>query len=460
MKAHVECGSTPPGWNQGGTTSPSQPSGPSPAEIERQREEEEARRKEEEARKREEENRRREEAERQRRLREEQARERREFLKNKSEAIQSLKGIDFDGSGRGGLDLKSLEPKFGTSTFGVQPNPGPETGLKPLEPPQAAWREPLFSKGSPFSAPVDIREKDPGRLLRIDPEKVDGLIPGGDLGRLLSGKPWPPAAKSEAAAGFLMWERGNFAQARWYLARASALAPNDKFLQDALQKLESAQEKARAKLPPRENQAEAAASMVAAAGRSAVGDTSTALRLVERAAQLWPQNPDIQKSLKRVREVHAARKDLPAPAEVSAQHERAALWARGQAAFKLGLILAAQSELSRNAEQRNDAMIYLAEASFALRGQDREVIDTLRDRLKRGEPLYNPPAVSESPRGFYPTKADAMLDALEYGKGNWEYSFRYLRHVQQAFPSDRTVAAAIAELAAIQKSEDPRVSTK
>ncbi|OGA78552.1 MAG: hypothetical protein A3G27_16985 [Betaproteobacteria bacterium RIFCSPLOWO2_12_FULL_66_14] len=454
------CRGAPP--STGGSPAPSTPAEPSPEEIELEREQVEARRKQEEARKREEENRSREEAERQRRLSEEQARERQEFLRNKSEAIRSLKGVDFDGSGHGGSGLKSLDPEAGTATFGIPPDPGAGLRSLPHSQPQTAtaWREPLFSKGSQFSAPVDIREKDPSRLLRIDASKVDGLVPGGDLGRFLSEMPWPAAAKADAAAGFLMWERGNYAQAHWYLSRALAFTPGDKFLQSALGKLRGADNKARAKLPPRANQAEASAAMVAAEGRWAVGDTATALRMVERAERLWPGNPDIQKSLRRAREIHAAREDLPAPAEVAAEHERAALWARGQAAFKLGLIMAAQAETSQNREQRNWAMIYLAEAGFALKGRDRQLIDDLRERLKRGEPLYNSNSVSGNSRGFYPTKADAMLDALEYGKGNWDSCFRYLRHIQQAFPSDQIITTALVELATIRESGDSRVSRK
>ena len=96
-------------------------------------------------------------------------------------------------------------------------------------------------------------------------------------------------------------------------------------------------------------------------------------------------------------------------------------------------------------------MTYLADASSSLEGRDRELVDGIREKIKRGEPLYNPLFVSGNIQGFYPTKADAMLDALEYGKGDWDSSFRYLRHLQQAFPFDRTITAAIAELTAIRK---------
>lgn len=459
VKRHVECGSTPRELRRRSTPRPTQPTGPSQEELRRKRDKEEARREEEEERKREEEERRQEEkrwaqeeADRERRRREKEARERRGILKKKGEALRALKRPDFDGSG-GALGLKPLMPRSGTSTFGIKPNPGGGLKLKPLRPSPSRnlWRGPLFSRGSKFSAPVDAQRKDPRRPFVVDSRKTGNLIPGGDVGRFVSKKSWPASAKAETIAGFLAWERGRYGQAVMFLGRALAQAPNDKFLRRALAKAKRAQRRAQRKAPARENQAEASASMVAAAGRWRVGDTATALRMVERAARLWPENPDTQKSLRRVRRMHAARKDLPKPADAAARHERAATWARGQAAFKMGLIFAAQADLTNDKGRRYWATIYLAEASFSLRGRDRQLIDALRGKLQRGEPLHDPGSISGNRRGFYPTKAAAMLDALEYGKGDWKKTFRYLDHARLMFPRDRTIAAAKKELSIIHR---------
>lgn len=82
-----------------------------------------------------------------------------QFVKSKLEALQSLKGSDFDGtSGGGDLKLKEASPYKGGSTLGAKSDPGVRygggLGLKSVTLSDTE-KGPRFSKGDQFSAPPD-----------------------------------------------------------------------------------------------------------------------------------------------------------------------------------------------------------------------------------------------------------------------------------------------------------------
>jgi hypothetical protein len=57
------------------------------------------------------------------------------------------------------------------------------------------------------------------------------------------------------------------------------------------------------------------------------------------------------------------------------------------------------------------------------------------------------------------TRADAILDALDYGKGDWKRSVRFLETATQMDPANQQFAYALAkarELSALQKKKTGR----
>ena len=55
----------------------------------------------------------------------------------------------------------------------------------------------------------------------------------------------------------------------------------------------------------------------------------------------------------------------------------------------------------------------------------------------------------------FPTRAHLVIDALQYGKGNWDTATRYLLDARSLLPNNPVVGPALAELAAVRELEKP-----
>ncbi len=463
-------------------TAPS--TGPTPNEIERQREEKQRRRDEELHREeereaevergREEERWAREAAESERRQTKEQSRERSEFLNKKRKALRSLKGLDFDGK-RGSLGLKSIPGdkdavspglKSGTSAFGIPPNPGNELELKSLDT-TPANNEPLFSKGTKFSAPVDLRDRDPRRPFVVDSYRIAGLVPGGNLGNFVSQKPWLTPVKAGLVIGLIDMERGQYSLAARYVEEAHRKVPKDEFLSDAVTAVRSVRaKKNRVPMPPigihghkewlnRLPSKSRAAYLVAMSQLEL--DTGTALRMIRRAQKEAPRDRSLNWLTQEIADIHSQRslKQKRKELELAARRERAEKSAQQIAAFRIGHSLSAAGG-TRN---RVLAIHYLNEA-YELSGRKESLIrNMIRDiRNEKREDFFSR-SLGHSESNF-PSKAHVIIDALQYGRGDWNASAAYLHDAQLAFPKNQVISSAIHELSVIRKRTQEERSSK
>jgi len=91
---------------------------------------------------------------------------RKQFEHDKQEALKMLK------SGAGQLGLKS----GADGDLGLKSVSGSDLKLKGIAPAKPALKEPLFSKGTKSSAPVDLKSIDPSRPPTVSPKKVKGEV--------------------------------------------------------------------------------------------------------------------------------------------------------------------------------------------------------------------------------------------------------------------------------------------
>lgn len=383
-----------------------------------------------------------EEADRRAKQKADDDRRQREFLRDKLDTLKTLKGSDFDGRGNGDLKLKGgddgLQLKSGTPTLDVKPNPGRSAPAAQAN----SAKESCFSKGTRFTAPVNLSTKDPAGPLTVESDAARELIPDGRLGHLVDGKPWAAPVKAQVIDGVLALERGQPDRAAAILKKASQAAPNDAFLREAANKAAQQAkghsdgldpEKAFRWLPK-----EAHAAYVLGWEDYSRGNMNGAARFFGRALDAAPDNRDLQWL---VREVEKQRRVLT-PEEQRRQDERwesARTWAHGVAAFRVGM----QAAYTNKAL----AMNYLDEARKALPGSDWKIIDDFRQHVVAGKPLA--PGTEKLDR--YRSQGDAMLDALEYGKGNWSAALRYLKHARQFQANNPVVEKAYRDLERLSK---------
>jgi len=92
------------------------------------------------------------------------------------------------------------------------------------------------------------------------------------------------------------------------------------------------------------------------------------------------------------------------------------------------------------------ALRYLQEAKKTYPAKDGlEFVNEFQRRLREGRPTGWPPSNYPHNRG------DAILDALEYGKGSWNDSLRYLKDLRAVQPYNQAVVAAYEELQSLYK---------
>ena len=384
-----------------------------------------------------------EEAERLAREKAEDERRQRQFMTDKLETLKSLKGGDFDGAGDGGfLKLKSsadtLPLKSGSETMGIKPNPGVDSP----QPALPAEKNSRFSKGTRFSSPVDLTTKDPAGLLTVDTGPARELVPDGHLGKFIAAQPWPPQIKGQTAIALIDLERGRPERAAATLKAASKAQPKDEFLRRAAARAAGEAGTTRLKFDPerfaKQLPKPAYHAYIAAWEELEKGNMNSAARLFGRALDGAPNNAALQQL---VAETGKRRRTL-SPEEqqqYDQRIERARDYAQGNAALRLGL----------NAIHWNNtvALNYLDEAGKKLSGLDWEFVRLTRQQVADRTHL--------DPGSYwkyhYKNRGEAMLDALEYGKGDWAASLRYLKHAGQIQKGNPVVNAAYRDLERLSK---------
>lgn len=384
-----------------------------------------------------------EEAERRAREQAEEEHKQRQFLHDKLDTLKSLKGADFDGVGGGKPQLKGgsddiLPLKGGTTTLGIKPNPGqsdsPEQGNLELGS--------RYSKGSRFSAPVDLTTKDPAGPLTVESDIVRELVPGGHLGKFIAEQSWPPHIKGQTAIALIDLERGHPERAATGLKGAAKVLPKDEFFRRAASKAVDEAKKPHSKFDPGRfsQQLPKAAyfAYVSAWGELEKGNINSAARLFSRALDAAPNNTVLQQLVAETEK----RRSVLSPEEQKQEAlriERARDYAQGNAALRLGL----------NAIHWDNflALNYLDEASTKLSGLDWEFVRVTKQQV--ADRKYSAPGAYWKYR--YTSRADAMLDALEYGKGDWEASLRYLKHAKKIQHNNPVIDAAYRDLESLSK---------
>lgn len=379
-------------------------------------------------------------AERRARDKAERDRKQRQFMSEKLDVIKTLKGADFDGT-RGGLELKGgaddrLPLKSSTETLGVKRDKSGGGG-----------GEDRFSRGNKFTAPVDLSNKDPAGALTVDSGSTRELIPDGHLGSFVAGQPWPAHIKGQAVVALIDLERGRPERAAASLKEASKAQPNDEFLRRAAIKATEETKNSHLKFDPerlgKQLSKSAYHAYVAAWEELEKGNMNGAARLFGRALDAAPDNATLQQL---VAETEKRRRILSP--EEQRQHDRrmenARDYAQGNAALRLGL----------NAIHWNNALAlnYLDEASQNLSGLDWEFIRITKQEV--ADHTHSDPGSFWKYR--YNNRADAMLDALEYGKGDWAASLRYLKHSKQIQHNNKVVDDAYREIERLSKGSSDR----
>lgn len=365
------------------------------------------------------------EAEEARRRADEEARQEK-IRQDRLEALRDIQGIDFDAGRESKTNSGNELPIMGSSpTFEIMTTPVIE-----------GQKEPFFTKGSRFSAPVDLRVRDPDGPLIVDPQRIGKIVPGNALADFVGAQAWPKEAKASVLIAILMLERGRYDEAITGLERARKRVAGDPFIKDALAYSKAQRSQAiaaeRADFASRlaRGSPEARAAYLSGWARLEIGDIETALRMFRRARDQG-NNLDLADKghLDRVVREVEARYTPPTPEQektLASWREKAALRARGEAAWKLGLALTENPRGEHDAR----ALIYLHDAREVLRGSDYHLIDEYANAV-RAKSINREPLMS-----MFDSRANAILDALQYGKGNLDDSLRYLEDARRAEPGN------------------------
>lgn len=396
------------------------PSGPSLAELERQRREEKERK------------RKLKEAEEEERRRKEEARKQK-FFQEKQEALSQLKGIAGESSN---TKTDSLSLKSGTSTLGLKGTSAPTLELKSTSPAVSGLKSPKFSKGTKYSAPVDVRDLNvtTGKAFKRNKGLLD----------VIDKANWSTKTKAEVVLGILMAERGRYDDAVRYLQQAAIAVPNEPVITLALeQAMKLKEEKTKitqgaghlrhnvinpdefAYLP-----LQAQADLVIAKASVSVEDYDSAVKSLNAALNLVPTDKKLRDALVYARQLKTARDEKATGKPAPEWYEAPATRAKANAAWTLGLYLSDKGDYA-------GATKYLREAQqFYSKGYNNRLLNKLIDNMKDLAPI-------EDRYPSYPTKAGAILDALEYGKGNWQRSFKYLEAAHKVDANNLPVRDAL-----------------
>lgn len=296
--------------------------------------------------------------------------------------------------------------------------------------------EPVFSKGTKFSAPVDVRE--------FTATTGEGFQYGQDLRDYTQKADWPMRAKSAFTLGIAKASRGQYNKAINYLQEAITTGPNEPLLKNALSHVKDlkAAKKVKASAGPLARETvnpdnlahfpiKVQAEVNLAGASIVVGDYDVAVKYMNEALETLPNDQGLRDGLLYVKQLKAARDERAAGPVDPDRYRAARVRAKGEAAWNLGLYLSEKSDYEATVR-------YLKEArSLVQNDLSTRLIDKLIANVRTlpAKPIEGIP--------IYPSKADAILDALEYGKGDWGASLRYLEVAHNSDPSYLPVRDAL-----------------
>jgi len=364
--------------------------------------------------------------------RQEQARQK-QFFRDKQGALNQLKGI----SG-GSSETKAVAPSFksGPVDLGLKGGTISQMKLKSVSPTDSGLKSPKFSKGTKTSAPVDIRSLDvaSGQAFKSNQDVID-FIEKAD---------WTTRVKARVVLGLLMAGQGRYDEAIAYLQKAAVEESNESLITTVLENVMNLKEEKEkitqgaghlkhsvinpdefTYLPP-----QAQVDLVIAKASVSVGDYDNAVKSLHAALMVAPTDKKLRDALIYARQLKIARDEKisgkkPDPAWL----EEAASRAKANAAWGLGLYLSEKGDYI-------GAVKYLKETQQVFSdGYTNELLGKLIDNVDTLAPL-------EDIVPTFPTKADAILDALEYGKGDWQRSLKYLEVAHKSDPDNMAVRDA------------------
>jgi tetratricopeptide (TPR) repeat protein len=356
------------------------------------------------------------ELERQKQLEVEQKRQeeaqKQKFIQEKQEALDQLKGIAGESS-----DIKTDTSSLKSSTSTDTSNSALE--LKGISATDSSLKSPRFSKGTKYSAPVDVRN--------LDVTTGKAFKSNKDLRDFIDKANWPIKTKVEVILGILMAEQGRYDDAVLFFQQAAVAVPNELVITSALdQAMKLKKERAKitqgaghlrddvinpdefAYLPQ-----QAQAYLVIAKASISVEDYDSAVKSLNDSLKLAPTDQKLRDALVYARQLKAASDEKKHGKPDPKRYEAAAKRAKANAAWRLGMYLSEKGDYA-------GAVNYLKEArKYYSKGCEKNLLNELIKNVKRLSP-------TEDRFPAYRTKAHAILDALEYGKGNWHRSLKYL----------------------------------
>ena len=292
------------------------------------------------------------------------------------------------------------------------------------------------TRGSKSSVPVDAREflATTGKGFKYSQDLMD-YIKKAD---------WPMRAKSAFTLGILKANRGQYNEAINYLQEAIATAPNEPLLKNALAHVKDlkAAQKAKASAGPLARETvnpddlahfpiKVQAEVNLAAASIVVGDYDAAVKYMNEALETLPGDQGLRDGLLYVRQLKAARDERAAGPPDPDRYRAARVRAKGEAAWNLGLYLSEKSDYKATVRYLKEARSLIQDdSSTQLIGKLIANVRTLPAKPIEGIPIY-------------PSKAEAILDALEYGKGDWGASLRYLEVAHNSDPNNLPVRDAL-----------------
>ncbi|MCH8807824.1 MAG: hypothetical protein IH986_17300, partial [Planctomycetes bacterium] len=347
--------------------------------------------------------------------------------------LSQLKGITGESA-----DTKadSLSLKSGISTFGLKGTSASTLELKSTSPALFGLKPPKFSKGTKYSAPVDMRDLNvtTGKAFKKKKDLLD----------VIDKANWSTKTKAEVVLGILMAQRGRYDDAVRYLQQAAVVVPNEAVITSALEQAMKLKEE-KTKITQQAGHLrhnvinpdeftylplQAQADLVIAKASVSIEDYDSAVKSLNAALKLAPTDKKLRDALVYARQLKAARDEKITGRPDPGWYEAAATRAKANAAWKLGLYLSEKSDYA-------GAVNYLKETQqFYSKGYKNKLLNELIDNVKNLAPI-------EDRYPIYPTKAEAILDALEYGKGNWQRSLKYLEAAHKVDPNNLPVRDAL-----------------
>jgi len=386
------------------------------------------------------------EEEKKRKKQQEEAEKRRRFNQEKNEALKQLKGRirDLDNDDSETIKLKSgtvfdtgLKPINTLKLKGTGKSVNTPT-LKGTGNSKLGLKQPRFSKGTKSSAPVSAEE--------FDAATGKAFTEGQKLRDQVEAIRWPLQVKAAFLLGVDQAEQGSYERAVSYFKTALRLVPSEPWITAALEHIRGLQAVQAARkgagpiawgtLDPETVGALPKAArdrVLIAMSLVDVGDFERATGLLNEALESAPSDRDLHGAASYVNQLLAQKRERESPLSEQEKTKRvvtARAKGRRNAAMALGNHLLNSGDLAR-------AIVYFKEARKGF-SPDSSSYSLLSDQIASPGDFTPIPELL-----LYQSKGEAILDALQYGDGNWDRSIRYLKTANKADPKNLFVRDAL-----------------